>query len=99
MVDGIFEVVAAVLYQLHIIHAISRDHAVPVIYALLRKESGETYHQLIDEILKVAPNWTPRSVIMVFEQASINAFHRKFANVALSGWYLTYVEIYTESYS
>lgn len=87
LVDGTFKVVPAVFYQLYIIHAIYRDHVVPVIYALLRKKSGETYHQLIDEILKVAPNWTPRSVMMDFEQASINAFHRKFPNVALSGCY------------
>ena len=51
------------------------------------EKSGETYHQLIDEILKVAPNWSPESVMMDFVQASINAFGRKFPNVVLSGRY------------
>ena len=38
LVDGTFKVVPEVFYQLYIIHALYRDHVVPVVYALLRKK-------------------------------------------------------------
>lgn len=87
LVDGTFKVVPEVFYQLYIIHAVYRGHVVPVIYALLRKKNAETYTELLDEIVKIAPNWSPATVMMDFEQASINAFKRKFPSVALSGCY------------
>ena len=87
LVDGTFKVVPEIFYQLFIIHAVHRHHVVPVIYALLRRKSAETYTRLIEEVLKVAPNWSPRSVMMDFEQASIISFQRTFPNAALSGCY------------
>lgn len=87
LVDGTFKIVPEIFYQLFIIHAVYRRHVIPVVFALLRKKSTDTYDRLIDEILKVAPNWSPIRVMMDFEQASINAFKRKFPSVALSGCY------------
>ena len=87
LVDGTFKVVPEVFYQLFIIHAVYRDHVVPVVYALLRKKNADTYDRLITEVLKVAPGWSPNTVMMDFEQASINAFKNKFPSVVLSGCY------------
>ena len=42
-------------YQLYIIHAIYRDHVIPVMYVLLRSKDTGTYRRLINEILKIAP--------------------------------------------
>jgi hypothetical protein len=61
-------------YQLYIIHAVYRDHVVPVIYALLRKKSKDTYQRLINNILKFAPLWSPRSIMLDFEQACFAPF-------------------------
>ncbi|CAF1440348.1 unnamed protein product [Adineta ricciae] len=87
LVDGTFKVVPENFYQLFIIHAVYRNYVVPVIYALLRRKNTDTYQRLIDEILKIAPNWSPRLIMMDFEQASINAFQTKFPIIHLSGCY------------
>ena len=87
LVDGTFKVTPEIFYQVFIIHAVYREHVVPVIYSLLRRKDAGTYTRLIDEVVKIAPNWLPASVMMDFEQASINAFKKKFPSVSLSGCY------------
>lgn len=87
LVDGTFKVVPEIFYQLFIIHAVHRRHIVPVVYALLRRKNADTYRRLIDEVLKIAPDWSPLSIMMDFEQASINSFRQKFPSTALSGCY------------
>ena len=87
LVDGTFKVTPEIFYQVFIIHAVDREHVVPVIYSLLRRKDAGTYTRLIDEVVKIAPNWLPASVMMDFEQASINAFKKKFPSVSLSGCY------------
>ena len=79
--------VPEIFYQLFIIHAVYRQHIVPVVYALLRRKNADTYSRLIDEVAKVAPNWLPVSIMMDFEQASISAFQNKFPSASLSGCY------------
>lgn len=87
LVDGTFKVVPEIFYQLFIVHGIFRDHVVPLVYALLRRKNTETYENLIAEILKIAPRWSPRTIMLDFEQASISAFESAFPNAALSGCY------------
>lgn len=87
LVDGTFKVVPEIFYQLFIIHALYRHHTVPVIYALLRRKNADTYKRLIDEIIRIAPNWSPASFMMDFELASINSFQLKFPSAMLSGCY------------
>ena len=85
LVDGTFKVVPEIFYQLYIIHAVYRQHVVPVIYALLHRKTAETYQRLINEILKFAPCWNPRLFMLDFEQASINALKSSFPTTSLSG--------------
>ncbi|CAM4850845.1 unnamed protein product [Rotaria magnacalcarata] len=87
LVDGAFKVVPDIFYQLYIIHGVFRDHAIPLIYALLRRKTKETYQHLIREILNIAPRWSPRAVMLDFEQASFGAFQAAFPNASLSGCY------------
>ena len=87
LVDGTFKVVPEIFYQLYIIHGVFRDHVVPLIYALLRRKNTETYENLINELLIIAPRWSPRAIMMDFEQATIGAFQAAFPNVSLSGCY------------
>mgnify|MGYP002864159244 CR=1 FL=1 len=87
LVDGTFKVSPEIFYQVFIIHAVYRKHVVPVIYSILRRKNGGTYTRLINEIVNIAPNWSPTSVMMDFEQASINALKKKFPSVSLSGCY------------
>ena len=85
--DGTFKVVPEIFYQLFIIHAVFRQHTVPVVYALLRKRDAGTYSRLFDEVVKIAPNWSLASIMLDFEQASISALKKKFRAVSLSGCY------------
>jgi hypothetical protein len=87
LADGTFKVVPEIFYQLFIIHALYRHHVIPVVYALLRRKNADTYQRLVDEVVKIAPNWSPASIMMDFEQASIITFQRKFQSAALSGCY------------
>ncbi|CAF2161520.1 unnamed protein product [Rotaria magnacalcarata] len=87
LVDGTFKVVPDIFYQLYIIHGVFRDHAIPLIYALLRRKTKETYQHFIREILNIAPRWSPRAVMLDFEQASFGAFQAAFPNASLSGCY------------
>jgi hypothetical protein len=87
LVDGTFKVVPEIFYQLFIIHGVFRDHVVPLIYALLRRKNAETYQYLITEILNIAPRWSPRTIMLDFEQASMGAFQAAFPNALLSGCY------------
>ncbi|CAM4810174.1 unnamed protein product [Rotaria magnacalcarata] len=87
LVDGTFKVVPEIFYQLFIIHAVYRQHTVPVVYALLRRKDADTYTRLFDEIVKIASNWLPASVMMDLEQASISSLKKKFRSVSLSGCY------------
>lgn len=83
--DGTFKVVPEIFYQLYIIHAVYRNHVVPVIFALLRRKNADTYHRLMNEILKFAPNWSPRTIMIDFEQATIGVYQTIFPAVSLSG--------------
>ncbi|CAF1250999.1 unnamed protein product [Adineta ricciae] len=87
LVDGTFNVVPEIFYQLFIIHDLFRDHVVPLVYALLRRKNAETYRRLITEILNIAPRWSPDTIMLDFEQASMGAFRTAFPNVLLSGCY------------
>lgn len=87
LVDGTFKVVPKIFYQLFIIHAVYRQHTVPVVYALLQRKDEDTYTRLFDEVVKIAPNWLPTSTMMDFEQASINALKKKYRSVSLSECY------------
>lgn len=87
LVDGTFKVVPEIFYQLFIIHGVFRDHVIPLVYALLRRKNAQTYQRLINEIINIAPRWSPRDIMLDFEQSSIGAFRSTFPNVLLSGCY------------
>ena len=87
LIDGTFKVVPEIFYQLFIIHGIFRDHVIPLVYALLRRKDAATYQRLINEIINMAPRWSPRSVMLDFEQASLGVFQAQFPNASLSGCY------------
>ena len=88
LIDGTFKIVPEMFYPLYITHAVYQDHVVPVIYALLRTKSKDTYRRLISEIFTFAPRWSPRSIMLDFEQACFGAFQSTFPNVSLSGCYV-----------
>ena len=85
--DGTFKVVPEIFYQLYIIHAVYRDHIIPVSCALLRRKDASTYERLFNEILKFEPQWMPESMMIDYEKACLNAYHSVFPDTQLSGCY------------
>ena len=59
--------VTQIFYQLLIIHGIFCDHVVPLAYSLLRRKNTQTYERVINEILNIAPRWSPRTIMLDFE--------------------------------
>ena len=49
MSDGTFELVPEIFYQLYIIHAVYRDHIIPVSYARLRRKNASPYERSFNE--------------------------------------------------
>ncbi|CAF1533811.1 unnamed protein product [Adineta ricciae] len=87
LVDGTFKVVPEIFYQLYIVHGVFRDHVIPLVYALLRRKTADTYKRLVHEIVNIAPRWSPRTIMLDFEQSYIGAFKSAFPTVLLSGCY------------
>ena len=46
--DGTFKIAPRLFAQLYLIHAVYRDHVVPVLYCLLPDKSRTTYHRMFD---------------------------------------------------
>ena len=78
MSDGTFKVVPEIFYQLYIIHTVYRDHLTPVSYALLRRKNAFIHERLFNEILKFAPEWAPKSMMIDYEKSCINAYRSVF---------------------
>jgi hypothetical protein len=53
LVDGTLKVAPEIFRQVFIIHAIYREHVVPVFYSSLRRKDGGTYIRFIDEVVKL----------------------------------------------
>ncbi|CAF4556485.1 unnamed protein product, partial [Didymodactylos carnosus] len=87
LVDGTFEVVPEIFYQLYVIHAVYRGHVIPVVFALLRRKNAVTYQRLINHIIEFAPLWYPESILLDYEKAAKNVFETGFPHVTLSGCY------------
>ncbi|CAF2909433.1 unnamed protein product [Rotaria sp. Silwood2] len=87
LADGTFKIVSEVFYQLYLIHVIYRDCVVSAICALLRCKDAVIYRRLINKIFKVASQWTPQSMMIVFKRACINVYEQRFPNIVLSDCY------------
>ncbi|CAF1284973.1 unnamed protein product [Rotaria sordida] len=79
LVDGTFKVTPTIFYQLYVMHVVYRKAVIPVIFALLPNKTQQTYQRLINELVQICPAWNPKSIMMDFEQAAINAFGDTFA--------------------
>ena len=85
--DGAFKVLPDVFYMLFIARAVYHQHTVSADYALLRRRDAGACSRLFDEVVKVASNWFPASVMINFDQASISSLNEKNLLVSLSGCY------------
>ena len=54
-IDGTFKVVPEIFFQLFAIHALYREHVIPVALILLLSKSEEIYQKMTNEILQLVP--------------------------------------------
>ncbi|CAF3984236.1 unnamed protein product, partial [Rotaria sp. Silwood1] len=87
LVDGTFDIVPDIFYQLYVIHAVHREHVIPVVFCLLRRKNATTYQEMINKILEFAPAWNPQTIMLDFEKAVLNVLSNSFPQVSLSGCY------------
>ncbi|CAF4467107.1 unnamed protein product, partial [Didymodactylos carnosus] len=86
-IDGTFDVVPEIFYQLYVIHAVHRQHVIPAVFGLLRRKNAVTYQRLINNIVEFAPAWCPQNIVLDFEKAVMNVFSTSFPQASLSGCY------------
>ncbi|CAF1618235.1 unnamed protein product, partial [Rotaria magnacalcarata] len=78
LVDGTFKVSPSIFYQLYAMHVVYRNAVLPVVFALLPNKTEQTYRRLINKLSELCPSWNPKSIMMDFEKAVMNAFAEKF---------------------
>ena len=59
-------------------HVVYRNAVLPVVFALLPNKTEQTYRRLINKLSELCPSWNPKSIMMDFEKAVMNAFAEKF---------------------
>jgi hypothetical protein len=96
-VDGTFKACPEVFYQLFVIHALIDSKALPMLYALLPNKLQNTYVELFESLKTLDQALEPVSVIVDFEQASINAIMHVFPNSRIVGSHRTCGEEFNET--
>jgi hypothetical protein len=76
-------VTPTIFTQLYTIHGVYRDAVFPLVFTLLSDKQQATYEKLINQLRHLRPTWNPKSVMVDFEKAAINAFQKVF-NTATS---------------
>jgi hypothetical protein len=84
-VDGTFKACPGVFYQIFVIHAFIDLKALPMLYALLPKKRQNIYVEPFESLKTLDQALEPVSVIVDFEQASINAKMHVFPNTRIVG--------------
>ncbi|CAF3333548.1 unnamed protein product [Rotaria socialis] len=67
-----------IFYQLYVIHAVHREHVIPVVFCLLQRKSTATCQEIINKIVEFAPTWSPRIIMLAFEKAVANVLSNNF---------------------
>lgn len=87
--DGTFSITPPGFMQLYIIHAYYKYQMIPCVFALLTGKSETLYKRMIQTLKDGALNskleLKPKTIMVDFERAAINAFEYHFPNANLSG--------------
>src|SRR6476469_6756484 len=88
LADGTFKVVPNLYFQLYSIHFSFGSGINPAAcYCLLNNKTAESYGMVLRELHNLIPLAAPKTIIVDFERAAINAFSIKFPTATVSGCY------------
>ena len=77
--------------QLYTIHGVYLEAVFPLVFTLLSDKYQATYEKLINQLRLLRPTWNPKTVMVDFGKAAINAFQKVFdtptSQIAVSGCY------------
>ena len=90
--DGTFKCSPALFYQLYSIHAVFKEHTLPLVFILLQNKTQEQYIPVLNQLRNLNALLTPREVIVDFEKASINAFKAVFPSVSVKGCFFHFAQ-------
>ena len=89
LIDGTFKMTPTIFTQLYTIHGVYRDAVFPLVFTLLSDKQQATYEKVINQLRLLRPSWNPKSVMVDFEKAAINAFQKVFntptSQISVSG--------------
>ena len=84
--DGTFKIVPELFFQLYTVHALGPGgFFVPCLYALLPNKSREMYNRLFNQMKTLRPNMMPRTIMIDFERATLQAVTDAFPTATVNG--------------
>ena len=90
--DGTFQVVPKLAYQLLSIGFISHDHFIPALHILMTKKTEKLYVAVFEHVRGIMPNISPNLVVMDFEAAMIGAVSEVFPDTEIQGCFFHFAQ-------
>lgn len=83
--DSIFKIVPDFFYQLNTFHfTFAPNVNSAAIYSLLLNKTASTYSKLLQQLAILIPTAAPRTILVDFERAAVNAFQTAYPDAAVS---------------
>lgn len=87
--DGTFKISPRLFTQLFTLHIIYMGFFIPVVYALLKDKSGNTYYQMFEALRRKMATlnliFNPASFMLDFESGILNSLRQHFPNTTIKG--------------
>jgi hypothetical protein len=85
--DGTFKTTPNPFFQLYTIHGFRMHSSMPSVYALLPNKNEDTYRRLFMALNGLREGLAPRSILVDFEMAAINAARALYPGSDIRGCY------------
>ncbi|CAI6369505.1 unnamed protein product [Macrosiphum euphorbiae] len=83
--DGKFSSCPNLFYQFYTIHSVFHSDIIPLVYVLLPDKKEITYKKLFQELKSLKPDLCPKSFMVDFEKAVMNAIKNEFPHTKIHG--------------
>ncbi|XP_025191560.1 uncharacterized protein LOC112591837 [Melanaphis sacchari] len=83
--DGTFSTSPNLFYQIYTVHGIQYNNIFPSIFALLPNKTENTYIVFYKSLKTLNESLNPKSIMVDFEKAAINAIQSVFTNTSVRG--------------
>jgi len=91
-IDGTFTSSPSIFYQLYTIHGVQYSNVLSSVFALLPNKTEEIYIRLFKKILELRPELNPTSIMLDYEQATINAVKKVLPQTEINGCFFHFCQ-------